>query len=233
MAFYDPSCRLLSCVRGCLPGWFKQGKAEQRKPRANPGSISVSPQYFYILKLVQNGKDKTIHVAFIFSAVRSFINGYTNSLCLSTYPVKRYAAMLPDERHPLPRLTRRRVGCASLQPFFLSIGESPLHGAALASLLATSARSDLQRLQLARLHYINMVWHLLSQIPNMLRRRLPHWNSCAPLAFLLPFNPQAFPGSIAQLGDVRRYLHIGNDRYAYTLPSLHFLLCETNIRTLT
>ncbi|AQK97403.1 hypothetical protein ZEAMMB73_Zm00001d011604 [Zea mays] len=61
-----------------------------------------------------------------------------------------------------------------------------------------------------------MVWHLLSQIPNMLRRRLPHWNSCAPLAFLLPFNPQAFPGSIAQLGDVRRYLHIGNDRFRFS-----------------
>jgi hypothetical protein len=27
--------------------------------------------------------------------------------------------MLPDERHPLPRLTRRPVGRASLQPFFL------------------------------------------------------------------------------------------------------------------
>jgi hypothetical protein len=72
---------------------------------------------FYILKPVQNCKDKAIHVAFIFLTVRSFTNGYTNSLCISTYSVKRYAAMLPDKRHSLPRPTRRRVGRASLQPF--------------------------------------------------------------------------------------------------------------------
>jgi hypothetical protein len=60
---------------------------------------------FYILKPVQNCKDKAIHVAFIFLTIRSFTNGYMNSLCISTYSVKRYAAMLPDKRHPLPRPT--------------------------------------------------------------------------------------------------------------------------------
>lgn len=138
--------------------------------------------YFYILKPVQNGKDKTIHVAFIFLTVRSFTNGYTNSLCLSMYSVKRYAVMLLDKRHPLPRPTRRRVGHASVQPF-LEHSRDPSHGAVLASLLATSARSDLQRLQLSRLQYVNMVRHLFLQIPNLLRRRPPHRNSLHRLPF--------------------------------------------------
>ncbi|NP_001143152.1 uncharacterized protein LOC100275633 [Zea mays] len=119
--------------------------------------------------------------------------------------------MLPDKRHPLPRPTRRRVGRASLQPF-LEHWREPFTwcgaGIVVGDLCAVGSAKVAASAPTVRQHGAASLF----ADPQLATPPAAASELLAPLAFLLPFNRQAFPGSITQLGDVCRYLHIGNDR---------------------